>query len=298
MDTDFLFKKFTDHLRYEKKFSAHTILSYTGDLDQFSLYLKSSYQLGSVTEIDHLIIRSWIASLLNGGMSPRSVNRKISTLKSFYKFALRENRVQTNPMKKVTSPKTAKHLPVFVEQSRMQELEENYVLQQQEESGFEFLRNQLVVELLYDTGMRLSEAIHIQLDDVHEHTVKVLGKRNKERVIPMPESLSLLIKNYLEARNGLGFETPYLLITSKGQKMYPKLIYTIVKTHLSTVTTISKKSPHVLRHSFATHLLDNGADLNAIKEILGHANLSATQVYTHNSIERLRESYRKAHPKS
>jgi len=245
------------------------------------------------------MIRSWIVSLVSNSISSRTINRKISTLKSYYKFLLKENIVKTNPMVKIISPKTNKNIPEFVAKEKMDILFDDIEFG----NDFEGTRNRLIIELFYFTGMRLTELIELKDKDIDENNqrLKVLGKRNKERIIPFSNVLLDSIKNYRLAKDKIleGKESNnYLFITSKGKKIYEKLVYRVVNSYLGKVSTLKKKSPHVLRHTFATHMLNNGADLNAIKEILGHANLSATQVYTHNTVEKLKSIYKQAHPRA
>ncbi|TAL59749.1 MAG: integrase [Bacteroidetes bacterium] len=288
---------FTNYLRYEKRLSPHSVLAYSSDLDQFYIYLKTVYLLDDIGEVNHSIIRSWVVSLMENKISARSVNRKISTLKSYYKFLLREKAMDINPMHKIQSPKNPKRLPVFVEESKMNALIEDVDFK----NDFEGKRNLLIIELLYSTGMRRIELVNLKETDINfrNRTVKVLGKRNKERLIPLTPEIVILIKEYLEHRNiSIHLKNDYLFLTKKGNHIYPGAVYRIVKGSLEKVTTLAKKSPHVLRHTFATHLLNNGANLNAIKELLGHANLAATQIYTHNTIEKLKSVYSKAHPKA
>ena len=288
---------FINYLRYEKRLSQHTILAYSNDLEQFYLYLKNVYSLDDIKEVNHSVIRSWIVSLMENKISARSTNRKISTLKSFYKYLLREKILDTNPMHKIQSPKNPKRLPVFVEESKMNALIEDVSFS----DDFEGKRNLLIIEMLYSTGMRRAELVNLKEADInfHNSTVKVLGKRNKERLIPLTSGIKTLIKEYIEQRNkSVAAKDNFLFLTKKGNKIYPTAVYRIVRDVLEKVTTLSKRSPHVLRHTFATHLLNNGANLNAIKELLGHANLSATQIYTHNTIEKLKSVYSKAHPKA
>lgn len=284
---------FLEYLQYEKRFSAHTVLAYSTDLDQFYSYLKDAYSVDQLSQIEHLIIRSWIVSMMDSGVSSRTVNRKITTLKTFYKFLLRRGLVMENPMLKITSPKTSKRLPVFVEKEKMDNLLD--MVQFDDENG---LRDKLILELFYATGMRLSELINLKQKDVDlvANQLKVLGKRNKERIIPFGNELGKKIEEYLAAKESHSGE--FLMEGKEGKKLSEKLVYTIVKKYLSQVTTIEKRSPHVLRHTFATHMLNNGADLNAIKELLGHANLSATQIYTHNTVEKLKNIHKQAHPKA
>jgi integrase/recombinase XerC len=285
---------FLEYLQYEKRFSNHTILAYSNDLAQFSDYLLKEYEVKELQEISHTLIRSWIVSMMDAKISARSVNRKITTLKTFYKYLLRQQLVKENPMLKIQSPKTSKRLPVFVEKDNMDALLDTIEFG----SDFDGERNKLLVEVLYATGMRLSEMINLKQADISlgNLQLKVLGKRNKERIIPFSNELKLQLQAYLEHPEVKGKE--YLFITKTGKKMYEKFVYRVVNKYLSLVTSIQKKSPHVLRHTFATHMLNNGADLNAIKELLGHANLSATQVYTHNTVEKLKNVHKQAHPKA
>jgi integrase/recombinase XerC len=233
---------------------------------------------------------------MNEKVTARSIARKLTTIKTFYRFLLKEKVVESNPMAKVQAPKIQKRLPVFVEETPMHSLLDHTGFKE----GFEGIRDKLVMNMLYSTGIRLSELINLKTSDtdLYLRQIKVLGKRNKERIIPITQELADQVAAYLEARSAENLGAEYLLVTMKGEKLYPKLVYTIVKTNLSRVTSIEKRSPHVLRHTFATHLLNKGADLNAIKELLGHANLSATQVYTHNSIERLKDIYKNKHPRA
>lgn len=295
MDAEILL--FIEYLTVEKKYSAHTVSAYHKDLLQFQEYVAAQYGVLPLNEISHQHVRSWLAQLLAQKVKATSVNRKISSLKSFFKHLKRIGMLQGTPMAKVQAPKKPKQLPVFVEKSKLTALTETILPEEGDDLYSQ--RNRLVVELLYGTGMRLSELISLKEDDVdyYSSTLKVLGKRNKERIIPINKTLLQLIKNYSDLKLENEDKNVYLL-SNKGKKMYPKLVYNIVKGNLSSVTTVKKRSPHVLRHSFATHLLENGADLNAIKELLGHANLAATQVYTHNTIERLKDVHKKSHPKS
>ena len=288
-------QEFIDYLSYQKRFSVHSITAYQKDLETFWEYAnKEGYT--TLNELNHLVIRSWLVSLMESGMEARSVNRKISTLKSYYKFLIREGKVELNPMAKIISPRTAKKLPVFVDKTHMENLFDFVVF----EPGFEGHRNRMVLLLFYQTGMRLSELTGLKKGDIDFSNcqLKVLGKRNKERIIPFTLNFKKELEDYLHAIPPEYASGLYLFAQKNGKKLYPKQVYNIVNAALSHVTTIHKKSPHVLRHTFATHMLNNGADLNAIKEILGHANLSATQVYTHNSIEKLKNVHKLAHPKA
>lgn len=290
-----LIDEFLQYLQFQKRQSAHTLLSYKTDLTQFKNYTQKLYQIQHVNEITHSIIRSWLAELMQQKNTPRTVNRKISSLKSFYKYLLKHQLVQTNPMLKIQPPKTSKKLPVFVEPKPMQQLLDMKI----DDVDFEALRNKLIVSMLYQTGIRLSELLSIALKDIdiYNKQVKVFGKRAKERIIPVTKELIELIMQYNQMKFKLNLPEMPFLCSNKGKKLYAKRVYEIVKNELSLVSTLQKRSPHVLRHTFATHMLNNGADLNAIKELLGHANLSATQVYTHNSIERLKQVYKTKHPR-
>lgn len=288
-------QKFLDYIRFEKRYSVHTVISYSRDLDQFEIYLGEVYELNDLLEAGHQMVRSWIVKLMEVGITARTINRKLSTLKSFYKYSLRQGEITKNPMNKVVAPKTAKKLPEFVEQDKMQLLFRDDVFS----DDFASLRDRLMLELLYATGIRLSELVGLKESDVSANAIKVLGKRNKERIIPVGNFLMELIQNYLNKKKEISLEqNEYLLVTDRGDKLYDKFVYRKVNYYLGVITTANKKSPHVLRHTFATHMLNNGADLNAIKELLGHANLSATQVYTHNTIEKLKNVHSQAHPRA
>jgi len=277
--------------------SPHTVLAYSNDLEQFFEYLRNAYSIQEINEVNHSIIRSWVVSLIENKIGPRSANRKISTLKSFYKFLLREKVLSVNPMHKIQSPKISKRIPVFVEEIKMEAL----IYDVPFEDNFTGKRNFLIIEMLYATGMRRAELINLKESDTNliNNTLKVLGKRNKERIIPITTELKKLIKEYLEEkRKSIHAKNYFLFVTEKGNQINPSCVYSVVRKSLEKVTTLSKKSPHVLRHTFATHLLNNGANLNAIKELLGHSSLAATQVYTHNTIEKLKSVHSKAHPKA
>lgn len=284
---------FLQYLQFEKRLSSHTILAYSGDLNQFFDFLQTTYEIRSLSEINHTVVRSWVVELMDQKISPRSVNRKITTLKTFYKYLLRQGIVIENPMLKIMSPKASKRLPVFVEKDNMNVLIDNTAFG----DDFDGVRNKLIIELFYATGIRLSELINLKEAnvDLHACQIKVLGKRNKERIVPFSNEMKNSIQNYISKKSGL--TTEFLFEMESGKKMYEKFVYRLVNKYLSIVTTIDKKSPHVLRHTFATHMLNNGADLNAIKELLGHANLAATQVYTHNTVEKLKNIHKQAHPK-
>jgi len=289
---------FIKYLQLEKRFSPHTVVAYKNDLDQFFAYTEETYSLTSITEVRHFHIRAWVVELMQNKITPRSINRKLSTLKTYFKFLKKRKQVEDNPMLKVIAPKVGKRLPVVVKAIELSELFEKINFGE----GYDAVRDEMVMELLYATGMRRSELINLTPNDIDffNRHIKVLGKGNKERLIPFAKPLADRLNNYISVREdefGLDATAP-LFVTGKGKKLYPKLVYNLVKKYLSQVTTVEQRSPHVLRHSFATHLSDNGADLNAIKELLGHSSLAATQVYTHNSIEKLKKAYLQAHPKA
>ena len=288
---------FLSYLKYEKRYSAHTITAYENDLGQFVLFGKKLAEDFHVEEGDYHLIREWVISLMNLGISARSVNRKLSTLKTFFKFLMREGVIVKNPTKNLTMPKMAKKLPEFVQEKEINQLLDGSFFT----GDFEGMRDKAVVSLFYGTGIRLSELVGIRFSDLDlsQKIVKVTGKRNKERLVPFPLEISTTLRGYIALRNELFPDSAnFLFLTGSGEPAYNKLIYRIVKRQLSLVTTIDKKSPHILRHSYATHLLNRGADLNAIKELLGHANLAATQVYTHTSFEQLKKVYKQAHPRA
>ncbi|SFN45082.1 integrase/recombinase XerC [Chitinophaga sp. YR627] len=302
--------QFLAYIQLEKRYSAHTFTAYQQDLTQFFIFLRSQYGDVSLQGISHLHVRTWLAWLMEEGIVAKSVNRKISTLKSFFKYAMRHGVVVISPMTKVTAPKTGKRLPGFIDEKGMEAVEDNRSMRRGQEDrpifadDLEGKTHRLIFELLYHTGIRLSELIGLQERhvDISNLTLKVLGKGNKERIIPISINLRDDIREYRGMRDK-ALEIPdkeVLLVNPRsGKKLYPRYVYNVVKGYLTDheITTISRRSPHVLRHTFATHLTNNGADLNAVKELLGHASLASTQVYTHNSIEKLKEAYRKAHPK-
>jgi integrase/recombinase XerC len=290
-----------DFLKYittEKRYSKHTLISYKSDLQQFQQFLLIEYSIANPAEVSYNIIRSWIRKLAEDKISAKSISRKIACLRSYYKFLVRKGFIQHNPTQKIRVPKIQKRLPVFVPTEHLHQLLDGNLF----DDSFDNHRDLLILELFYGTGIRLSELIELKESDTDlaAHTIKVLGKGNKERIIPINQSLYTTLKNYLEKKKNEHFSNynPFLIVTNKGEQSYPMFIYRIVRKYLDISTTIEKRSPHVLRHSFATHLLDRGADLNAIKDLLGHSNLSATQVYTHNSMEKIKAIFDQAHPKS
>jgi integrase/recombinase XerC len=287
---------FLSYLRLQKRFSALTIKSYTSDLSQFFGHLDENLQEYDLDRIKHTHIRSFIAHLMEQGFSASSVNRKISTLRSFFKYLLKNEVISQNPTQKALNVKMPKRLPVFVDEDQMGKIFSTVEFG----SDFEGIRDKLILDLLYQTGIRRSELIGLTESDVDifNMQLKVLGKRNKERIIPFDVNLKRNLETYLRVKKEQKLMSPYLLVTKKDMPMNPALVTRVVKQVLTEVTTGQKKSPHVLRHTFATHILNNGADINAVKELLGHASLAATQVYTHNSIDKLKKMYNQAHPRS
>ena len=288
---------FLDYLKHVRRYSAHTLKSYETDLGQFVDYVMLHYTSLSLAEINHLIIRSWMMQMVEQKLTAKTINRKISALRSFYNYLKKIGVVEKNPTLKIVTPKIPKRLPSYVQESNIKKLFDKVGSQ-----DFASIRDALIIEMFYATGIRRSELINLRDNDIDyaNRAMKVIGKGNKERIIPLSDMTLKNIAIYIESRNEMldSKESDTLFITKKGKKLYPKYVYNLVKRYLSQVTSISKRSPHVLRHSFATHLMNGGADLNAVKELLGHANLAATQVYTHNSIEKLKETYKRAHPKS
>jgi len=287
---------FLDFLKFEKRYSRHTVISYETDLIAFFDYVAVQYGETPLEQLGHTYIRGWLASLKDAGQSAKTINRKISTLKSFFKFCLRSGLINQTPMAKVISPKPEKRLPQFVEARDMATLFDHVEFP----DDWQGRTDRLVLLVFYQTGMRLSEVISLKDSQVSvsTRTFKVLGKGNKERLLPMAPQLAEVITGYQQERRQQFAEAETLFCDANGKALAPRKVYASVRKYLSLVTTIDKRSPHVLRHSFATHLMNNGADLNAVKELLGHSSLAATQVYTHNTIEKLKDVYRKAHPKA
>ena len=287
---------FLEYLSLEKKYSQHTITAYRNDLMSFKDFCSVEYDQEDMRGVHYSQIRSWMVSLVNEELSNRSVNRKISSLKSFYKFLRKTKQIANNPLANHKALKTVKEVqvPFSIKEinSAISEIEED--------DGFEGIRDKLIVELFYSTGMRRAELINLKLSSIHfsERMVKVLGKRNKERYIPILPSVLKTLQKYLEYRKRLIDSEGYLFLTKKGNKIYETLVYRVINNYFSKVSSKVKKSPHILRHSFATHLLNEGADLNSVKELLGHSSLASTQVYTHNNLEQIKKVYNQAHPRS
>lgn len=292
------FKVFVDYLLLEKKYSKLTVKAYSKDLESFRDFVLSEYEDKSIKDVNYSQIRTWIVSLVEGGLSNRSINRKMSSLNTYYKFLMKVGDVKSNPLSKHKALKTSKKVQVpFSEKEVEFVLDEFYF-----DNTFEGMRNKLIIELFYTTGIRRIELVNLKLTsiDMNGKTLKVLGKRNKERIVPLLESVISTLKYYLKLRFELKSinDKQSLFLTNKGAKIYETLVYRIINEYFSEASTKVKKSPHILRHSFATHLLNQGASLNAVKELLGHSSLAATQVYTHNSIAELKKVHLKAHPRS
>lgn len=289
---------FLDYLRHEKRYSSHTCTAYLKDIKQFFDFLSFHYEQEDWQTVQSKHLRSWVVHLMQANLTATTIGRKVSSLKTYHKFLIRTKRLPNQPFPKVLLPKKKERLPVFIEESKLESLEKfsNF------EDSYSGWRDFLLLELLYQTGMRRSELIALQWQHIQwdRQTLEILGKGNKKRWVPFSRELLQILKDYkqIAADTFPSSDNSYILLTDKGRKMYPKFVYNKVKQYLSRITTNEKKSPHVLRHSFATHLSNNGADLNAIKELLGHSSLAATQVYTHNSIEQLKKVYEQAHPKA
>ncbi|AXY75431.1 integrase [Paraflavitalea soli] len=291
---------FLEYLQFEKRYSPHTLLAYKDDLEEFTIYLVNVFGMENpaLSDISASLIRSWLANLKEEKKSAKTINRKISSLKSFFKYHLRRGNLEKTPMSAVTAPKVSKRLPQYVEQQDMGNLLNKVAFP----DTWKGHTDKLLLSVFYHTGMRLSELVNLKENQVNAagNTLKILGKGNKERLVPVGGELIAALQHYMRQKRAQleAPDTTYLLVNDKGKKLYAKAVYLSVREWLNAVTTIDKKSPHVLRHTFATHLMNNGADLNAVKELLGHASLAATQIYTHNTIEKLKDIYKKAHPKA
>ncbi len=287
-----LLSKFESYLSIEKRYSQNTVLAYMKDLKQFIDYSCIS-SINEFKQVSHASIRCWIVNLVESAMENKTVNRKLSALRTFFKWLRKENILDQNPLSKINGPKISKRLPVFAKESDLNTLK----IEKMFSKDFNGIRDRLIFEILYQTGIRLSELINLKEFDVNDNAIKVLGKRNKERIIPVSKDLTLLISNYMNFKRNLSLVNEHLLVLENGNKLYSKFVYRKIIYYLGVSTNLDKKSPHVLRHTFATHLLNNGAGLETIKDLLGHANLAATQVYTHNSFAKLSNIYSQAHPR-
>ena len=292
------FQKFIDYLSLEKKYSQHTVVAYQKDLSDFLQFAKEGYDYKDIIDVNYAIVRSWIVSLVDQGIANRSINRKISSLKTYYKFLLKTKQIEVTPLAQHKALKTSKKLQVPFSEKEIQDVLELL----QAEEGYEGIRDKLIVELFYSTGMRRAELIGLKVNNISiaQKTIKVLGKRNKERIIPLLSPVVRSLEHFIVERNKLETigDKDFLLLTNKGDKIYETLVYRIINNYFSKASVKVKRSPHILRHSFATHLLNEGADLNAVKELLGHSSLASTQVYTHNSIGQLKQVYQNAHPRN
>jgi len=292
------FSEFISYLELEKKFSPHTVKAYKSDLNRFNEFVMDEFDGIPIKEVNYPIIRNWIVSLVDQKISNRSINRKISSLKTYFKFLQKTKQIEVNPLLKHKALKTSKKIQVPFSEKEIDEV----LVFLNEEDDFEGVRNKLIVELFYSTGIRRSELVNLKLNDVSftQDQIKVLGKRNKERLIPLLPSVIDTIKNYLELRDQLEtiHDPTYLFLSGKGKKIYENLVYRVITNYFGRASEKVKKSPHILRHSFATHLLNEGADLKAVKELLGHSSLASTQVYTHNSIANLKKVYKNSHPRN
>jgi integrase/recombinase XerC len=284
--------RFLSYLNTEKRVSKHTSIAYAKDIETFLDFAVVESE-SDLKEISHQNIRAWIVELINNNHSNRTVNRKLSVLRTFFKWAQKNSILTSDPMLKIKGPKQEKRLPEFVKEEEI-EIEQ---LERLFPDGFSGVRDRLLIEVLYQTGIRLSELINLKQSDLQNHSIKVLGKRNKERLIPITPELNQQLNDYLESSVYKEVKLDFIFITDKGKKMYPKFVYRKVKFYLSLLTNLNKRSPHVLRHTFATHMLNNGAGLETLKEVLGHANLSATQIYTHNSFDQIAKIYGQSHPR-
>ena len=293
MSNIYYINNFLEYLKIEKRYSVHTLVSYESDLLQFDNYLSNVYDGVSLSFVEMLHVRSFMVELLELRLAKSSVARKISTIKSLYKFLKKEKVINSSPVQLLETPKIDKRLPTFIKEDEITNLFEEFKF----EESFNGKRDKLILILLYQTGIRLSELIGLNDRDIRNQEIKVLGKRNKERIIPLSSITNILVMDYLKIKSDLYPKTKPFFITDKGNKLYEKFVYRKVNYYLSLVSSKQKKSPHILRHTFATHMLNNGADLNAIKEILGHENLSATQVYTHNSFQKLKSIHKQSHPR-
>lgn len=289
---------FLDYLKFQKRYSQHTIISYSNDLNSFFNFLVQQFGDTPLADIKTVFIRSWLAELKEHGMESKSINRKISTLKSFFKYQLRQQTITVSPMTAIISPKISKRLPQFVDTKDITTL----LTHVEFPDTWEGKTEELILRLFYNTGIRQAELVGLKENDISKSnsTIKVLGKGNKERIIPVSNQLMTRMQEYMSDKKKLHevYDKNFLLVTASGKKLYPRYVYNAVNKYLAMVTTIDHKSPHVLRHTFATHLMNGGADLNAVKELLGHSSLAATQIYTHNTIEKLKDIHKKAHPKA
>jgi len=293
-----MLKSFISYLTHEKRYSSHTVISYENDIRQFYKFIEEKYSVYDIAAVNHYMVRSWLVHLMQNKISAKSINRKFSSLRTYFLFLLRQGVVDKNPTKKVIPPKIGKRLPSIIQKSEIEKLLDDIIFP----DDFPGCRDKIIITILYNTGIRRSELINLSDNDIdfYSKVIKVLGKGNKERIIPMTDDMIQELKKYISVRDTF-FEKQkfnYTVVTDKGNKMYPKFVYDVVTKYLSMVSSSKRRGPHILRHSIATHLADEDVELNAIKTMLGHSNLSATQIYTHNSVEKLKKAYLKAHPKA
>ncbi len=292
-----MLKSFLDYLQFEKRYSPHTVKAYHTDLQQLTAWLLENFELTDIGDASYQQLRTWLASIFEEGLDARSLQRKLSAARAYFKWLQKFYGLASDPSKRLTVPKISFKLPVYVEEGQMELLLDPSIF----DPGFEGSRDRAIIELFYQTGLRCAELVGIEISDldIQRKTLKVLGKRNKERIVPVGEALIPVLEAYINNREALSeiSHSASLFLTKRGTKVYSRLVYNVVNNYLSRVSSLRKKSPHVLRHTFATHMLNRGADLNAIKELLGHSSLAATQLYTHNTIDKLKEIHRKAHPK-
>ncbi len=285
-----------EYITYQKRYSQHTVDAYRNDLNSFEYFLETEFEISTLDQVKRRQVSSFIAHLIERGLSPRSVNRKISSIQSLFNYCIRMNELAINPANNVQRPKVGSTLPTFVREESIAQLFEKTDF----EDSYAGCRDRMILLVFYSCGLRRDELINLKIEDVNQFdcTIKVLGKRNKERIVPITRELLRDLNFYIDIRASLNSNFSYLFLTEAAKKLYPSLVYKIVKKYLSLVSTMEKRSPHVLRHSFATHLLNEGANLQSIKELLGHISLSATQVYTHTSLDKLKDVYRKSHPRN
>jgi integrase/recombinase XerC len=287
-----MFENFIDYLRFEKRFSEHTVVAYENDLKQFAEFIAITTE-SEMYDVKSTTVRSWIVDLMEKGLKSKSVNRKIASLRTYFRWLRKEGIISSSPMQKIQGPKNEKRLPVFAKESELEQVKLEGIFA----NTFEGMRDELMFELFYQTGIRLSELIELKEKDFAQTQIKVLGKRNKERIIPISQNLCIKMNAYLSLKHKEIGETPQLFVLPNGNKLYSVLVYRKINYYLSLTTSLDKKSPHILRHTFATHMLNNGSGLETLKDLLGHANLSATQIYTHNSFAKLNAIYSQAHPR-
>ena len=286
---------FIEHIRFEKRYAQNTCVAYQKDIFDFQLFIETNFEIFSPDKVERSFIRTWIYSFITEKVSSATIHRKISSVKSYYKYLLRNNMASKSPLLTLLLPKKEKKLPVFIDEKKMRvsEIRKGH-------SAYQTTLQNLIMELLYQTGIRRSELVNLLQKniDLHKQQIKVMGKRSKERIIPIGKDLQELISDYITAKETSNLSNEYLLYKENGKRIYDKWVYLLVKDELNSITTLKKKSPHVLRHSFATHILNNGAEITSVKDLLGHTSLAATQVYTHNTIEKLKTTYKKAHPRA